>query len=598
MFLSFSQLSPAQGQNPRGDDAVVVTASRIEQQLTDVLPHTTVITRKDIQESRVPDLQSLLRREAGFEFTQNGGIGNVSTVVLRGGSASHTLILIDGIRAGSMTLGTTQIEGIMLDQVERVEIVRGNVSALYGSGALGGVIQIFTKRGKGAPSAEAQVMTGARGTNSVAAGYGGSVGDTRFGLNVSQYRTGGFSAINTKQAPNANPDSDGYLNTSFSGQMVHTLATGHEIGLLAYQNYGEVQFDNAFGARTDRHRAENGVSSYSIYTQNQLTNIWNSRITIGEGSDRGKSFTNGATPTRTDTQNSQLQWQNQFRLAPDHVVTAGLEELQQRVQSTTNYPVRGRDVRGATLGYNGRVDAHQFQTNVRNEMYSDFGRAYTWLGGYGHELSPSWKATAMRSSAFNAPTFNQLYFPGFGNPALKPEKSSSNELGLQYAEGGQLLRIAMFRTDYRDLIQTVSGLPRNVASARIEGTEVSYTGQFSTWDIRASLTLQDPINSVTGAQLRRRAATFWNVVAGTDYMGWRLGAELIVSGTRPDLDIVSSAALDLGSYKLVNLTAKYPLTTKSFVAARLENMFNEKYQLAQGYNTPGRGLFLSLGWQQ
>jgi vitamin B12 transporter len=385
-----------------------------------------------------------------------------------------------------------------------------------------------------------------------------------------------------------------------AGQIARRLADGHEIGLRAYQNYGEVDFDNAFGVASDINRAVNAVSSYALYSNNKLNSNWNSRLTLVEGKDKGKNFTNGGSPARTDTRNTQLQWQNDFTLAPDNVVTAGLERQFQRVQSSTAYPITGRDVRTSMLGYIGRLGAHQFQASIRDENYSDFGRAKTWLGGYGYDFNSTWKATAMRSNAFTAPTFNQLFFPGFGNPNVKPEKSTSNELGLQYAVGGSLLRLATYRTVYRNLIEAPapSFTAQNVASARVEGTELSYTGQFNSWDLRASLTVQDPINSITGAQLRRRGATFGNLVVNANYSGWRLGSEVTMSGTRPDNDIVSGAAVTLGSYKLMNLTARRELGKNAFFAARLENLFDEKYQLAQGFNVPGRGLFLSLGWQQ
>jgi vitamin B12 transporter len=600
VFLSFSLPAAAQSQDENPRNAVVVSASRLEQQLTDTIAHTTVITQKDIRESQVVDLPSLLRREAGFEFVQTGGIGTVTSIFMRGGDGRQVLVLIDGVQAGSATLGTTQIEGVMLEQVERVEIVRGNVSALYGAGAIGGVIQIFTKQGYGAPRAEAQAMVGARGTSSVSAGYRGSVDDTRFSLNVSKFQTSGFSSIDQKKAPNANPDNDGYRNASFSGQIAQRLAEGHEVGLRAYQNYGEVDYDSAFGAPSDINRAENAVSSYSLYSNNRVTSIWNSRLTLAEGNDKGKNFTNGATPTRTDSRNTQWQWQNDLKLAADHVVTAGLERQFQRVQSSTAYPVTGRDVKTSMLAYNGRISAHQLQASIRGDRYSDFGRAKTWLAGYGYDISSNWKATAMRSNAFTAPTFNQLFFPNFGNPNLQPEISTSNELGLQYAVGASLLRAATFRTVYRNLIDTPAPAfrPQNVASARVEGTELSYTGQFEKWDVRASLTVQDPINSVTGAQLRRRGTTFGNLVLGTTFSGWRLGSELNVNGTRPDNDIVSGAPVTLGGYKLVNLTARHEIAKNTYIAARLENLFDEKYQLAQGFNVPGRGLFVSLGWQQ
>ena len=600
VLVSLSAPVFAQQQEDNARRGVVVTASRLEQQLTDTIAHTTVITQKDIRESQIADLPNLLRREAGFEFTQNGGIGSATGIFLRGGAGTQVLVLIDGVRVGSTTLGTTQIEGIMLDQVERVEVVRGNVSALYGAGAIGGVIQVFTKQGDGPPRAEAQLMLGDRGTSRASAGYRGSSGDTRFNFNVTRFETAGFSAIDPKLAPRANPDNDGYRNLSFSGQVSHRLAAGHEVGLRAYQNYGEVKFDNAFGAPADNHRSENSVSSYAIYSNNEIQPFWNSQLTLAEGSDKGKTFTNTAAPTKTDTKNTQLQWQNNFKLAPGHVLTGTLERQEQRVQSTTNYTVKGRNVNSALGAYNGRVGAHQFQASLRNDDYSDFGSARSSLGGYGYDITSDWKVTAMRSNAFRAPSFNELFFPGFGNPNLQPERSNSNEVGLQYAAGPHLLRVTGFRTKYRNLIDSPppTFLPQNVASARVEGNELSYTGQFERWDVRASFTLQDPINAVTGAQLRRRGTNFGNLIASTAVYGWRVGGELIFSGTRPDNDIVSNAPVTLGGYTLLNLTARRQLDKNTFVAARIEKVFAEKYQLAQGFNVPGRGLFVTAGWRQ
>jgi len=601
LSLSISALAQHQDENPR--DAVVVTASRLERQLTDTIAHTTVITDKDIRESQAVDLPSLLHREAGFEFVQNGGVGTTSSIFMRGGDGRQVLILIDGVRAGSATTGTTAIENVMLDQVERVEIVRGNVSALYGAGAIGGVIQIFTKQGHGTPRAQAQAMAGSRGTYRVSAGNAGSVDDTRFSLNVSQFETRGFSAINTQQAPKANPDNDGYKNLSLSGQIAQRLTAGHEIGLRVYQSAGKVEYDNAFGTPTELDNAKNALSNLALYSNNQFTSFWTSHLTFAQGKDKSENFVSGKTPTLFETANTQSFWQNDFSFAKEHVVTAGLERQEQRVDSTTAYTYTGRNVNSMMLSYNGRSGDHQLQASKRRDSYSDFGDADTWLAGYGYDFTPSWKMTAMRSSAFRAPTFNELFFPGFGNPNLQPEKTQSNELGLQYVADGQLLRVVTFRTEYRDLIQSVAVAPGifqalNIGEARVKGTELSYTGQFQGWDMRGSLTAQEPINTATGAQLRRRSKTFGNLVVNTTLSRWRLGSELIASSSRPDNDIVTGAPVTLGGYAVVNLIASYPIEKNLFVAARLENAFDEHYQVAHGFNTPGRGLFVSLNWRQ
>lgn len=602
LFLSVCTSALAQ-QDQDMRDVVVVTASRLDQQLTATIAHTTVITQKDIRESQAVDLPSLLRREAGFEFVQNGGIGTSSSIFMRGGDGRQVLILIDRVRVGSATLGTTPIENVMLDQVERVEIVRGNVSALYGADAIGGVIQIFTKQGRGTPHAEAKAMYGSRGTHRISTGYSGSVDDTSFSVNVSQFQTNGFSAINPQQAPRANPDNDGYHNLSFSGQLAHDLAAGHEVGLRAYQSAGKVQFDNAFGTPTERDNSDNTISSFALYSNNQIASFWNSRFTVAQSSNYSTTFKNDVVSSRFNTRNSQYQWQNDFSLTKDHVVTASLEAQDQQVDSTVSYTRNSRDVRSAMLAYSGRLDAHQLQASSRHDHYSDFGDADTWLAGYGYDINPRWKATAMHSTAFRAPTFNELFFPGFGNPNLQPEKSESNEAGLQYATSNHLMRMTLFRTKYRNLIQTVVVPPstfmaQNVASAQVEGAEMSYTGQFDGWDMRASLTMQDPKDTTTGAQLRRRGKNFGNLVVNTTVASWRVGAEAIVGSSRPDTDIVKGTPVTLGGYTVINLTARYPVSKKTFIAARLENAFDKQYQVAHGFNTPGRGLFVSLNWQQ
>lgn len=581
---------------------VVVTASRLEQPLTDTIAHTTVIDWKQIRESQAVDLPSLLRREASFELVQNGGTGTSASIFLRGAEARQVLVLIDGVRIGSATLGTTAIEHLMLNEIERVEVVRGNVSALYGAGAIGGVIQIFTKQGRGAPHGRAQVTAGSRGTSNVSASYGGDIGDTRFHIGASRFETAGFSAIDTRVAPRANPDDDGYRNRSVSAQLAHTFRAGHEIGLRTYQSNGSTDFDSAFGAPTDVHRLDSELSSYSLYSNNRLATAWTSHLTAAQTTDRSHSYTNNLPPTRFDTRNTQLAWQNDMTIASGHVISAGVEAQQQRVDSTTAYQRTTRDVHSTRVAYNGRIRAHQLQGAARRDHYSDFGDADTWLAGYGYDLTSSWKLTAMRSTAFTAPTFNQLFFPGFGNPALQPEKTHSSEIGIQYAVENHVVRATAFRTQYRNLIQTVFVAPsvsraENVARARVEGTELSYSGRFDDWDVRASVTVQDPVDLATGARLRRRGSTFGNVAASTTVGLWRLGGEVLNGSSRPDANIVTGAPVSLGGYTVVNFTARRPISKTTYVAARMDNAFAAHYTLAHGFNVPPRGVFVSLGWQ-
>lgn len=603
LLSAASSAAVCQTSVPAGDDAVVVTASRLQARLTESIPHTTVITRREITDSQAPDVATLLRRQAGLEVLQNGGLGTQATLSLRGSDPRQVLVLIDGVRAFTATQGTTAIEDIMLDQVERVEIVRGNVSSLYGSAASGGVVQIFTRRRAGPPQADVQAMSGSRGTHRLAASYGGAVGDTRFNVGASQIRSRGFSAIDPAAAPRANSDDDGYRNQSINGSLEQRLAPGHELGLRLFHTQSDVDFDSASAPSTQAtvHTAANLLEAIAFQSSNQLTGSWKSTLKLAQGKQFNENLTNGNGLTRFNTRNRQIAWQNDVAVTGEHVISLGLEREEQRVQSTTAYARNARDLNSGFLAYNGRAERHSFQASLRNDRYSDFGGAVTRFLGYGFELMPAWKVLASASTAFIAPTFNQLFFPGFGNPSLVPEHAKSVEAGVQYAEAEQVVRVSAYRTRYRDLIETVQVAPsifsaQNVSRAQVDGLEASYTGTIAGWEVRSSLTRQDPVNLVTGTGLRRRGKLFGSVAANRSFGPWRVGASLYATDTRPDITITGGRNVELAGYTVADLTARYSFSRDLYLAARLENALNERYEVIHGFKTAPRGVFVTLGW--
>jgi vitamin B12 transporter len=581
----------------QGDDAVVVTASRTEQRMRDAIPHTTVITRREIRDSGAVDLPTILRKEAGFEFSQTGGVGATSSTFLRGAATNQVLVLVDGVRVSSLATGATALDQLMLDQIERVEIVRGGVSSLYGSGAIGGVIQVFTHRGQ--REAGGSVMAGAaeEGTQRLSAGYSGSfgaAGDTRFSLNLSHYKTDGFSAQNPANSPTTNPDRDGYRNLSLSGSLAHRFAPGHEAGMRFLSSQGRVEFDNAFAASVnDKHTADAEVGMLTFHTNNRLASIWNSRLSYSLGRDRYDGYLNGSVTSRTTSRNTQVAWLNDFALAA-HTLTAGVERLEQEVSSTTAYVRPGRDVSALFGGYRGRFGKHAVQLNVRNEYYSDFGKARTHFGGYGYDLTDRVRFSASSSKAFRAPTFNELFFPGSGNPNLRPERSRHLEAGVQYATGPHLLRVVAFHARIEDLINPFPVV--NINRATIDGIETSYRGTLWGAEVKASLTVQDPVQHTpsTHLQLVRRAKTFGSLGVAKSFGALRLGAELLASAPRFDNTVVTAARVELTRYEVVNFTARYDLGRRTSVLGRLENAFDKRYELAQGFNTQGRKASINL----
>jgi vitamin B12 transporter len=582
-------------------DAVVITASRTEQRLRDAIPHTTVLTRRDIRDSQATDLPGLLQREGGFEFAQNGGVGAVTGVFMRGGRSAQALVLVDGVRIEDAGFGATAIQHILLDEVDRIEIVRGNVSSLYGSAAIGGVIQIFTRRGEGAPAPAVEAMAGSRGTSKLSVGYGGRVGDTRFSFSASRFDTDGFSAIDPRLAPGANPDRDGYENARLAGSLSHHLSARNEVGLILYSTQGRVEFDSAFDAPTDTHVSKQDLEAVSAWWEARPLERWKSRVVVGQGTDYRTDFLNGAVTSVSNTRNRQASWDNDVRVTPEHRISLGLEVLRQELANSAFTQRLDRDVDVLRAGYVARLDRHSLQLNGRSEDYSDFGKADTYFAGYGIDLTETWRLTASAGSAFRAPTFQDLF--GFGgNPALRPERARTKELGAQWASGRHRARLVAFDTKYQDAItfDLATFTVRNVREASVEGAELSYSGQVSGFDVRASLTSQKAIEQEPGAQplpAVRRAKTHSALSVHRSLGQWRIGGEILSSGPRPDNDIQTFARVQEAGFAVVNLTARYQYDRHVYAAVKLENALDEEYRLVNGFNTAGRGLFASIGWQ-
>jgi vitamin B12 transporter len=589
------------------DDAVVVTASRTQQRLRDAIPHTTVLTEKEIRDSQAVDLPSLLRSEAGFEMAQTGGVGSVpSPLALRGSTSARTLVLIDGVRIEDAGFSSTALQHIMLDQVERVEIVRGNVSSLYGSNAVGGVIQVFTKRGQGDPAPSASVMAGSRNTSDVHVGYAGEAGNTRFSLSASRFDTKGFSSIDPAAAPLANPDPDGYRNQGLSFSVSHKLNSVHEFGVALFNTEAWLDYDQpSFALPTDEQRSNQQMSMLQGWWEARLVEQWKSRVTAAENKDHRTDTLNGGFFSKSNTRTRQLIWDNEVRVSPPHVFTVGIEGRNQTLDSGSVFggdPLRERDVNAGRVGYLGRIGDHTLQANYRYEDYSDFGAEGTYFLGYGYDLTRAWRFTLSHATAFRAPTFLDLD-PVFGNPNLQPERSKTNELGVQWASGPHRLRVTYFDTEYQDAIVLDNlFIPQNVQSASNQGVETSYNGVLLGIDLRASLTFQDPVEqdrtNLPAQQALRRAKTLAALSVFKSFGALRLGGDWRYSGERRDQSITNSTVTVFEpAYNVLNLMARCQLSKNLYFGARLENALDEGYRLVSGYNTAGRGVFFTAGWQ-
>ena len=573
---------------------VVISASRTEQRIQDALPATTLITRADIDRAQAVDLPSLIRNVTGIEIVQNGGAGTVSSAFIRGAESRHTLVLVDGIPINNLNFSAAALEHIPLVNVERIEVVRGNVSSLYGSNALGGVIQIFTRDAGTSPWTSLIAQVGSRGLVDVS-GSTGVKKESGLALTASaqtlHYQ--GFNAINQKELPGTNPDRDGYSRRVLSAGVSQDLSQLGRIGLKLSESKGVTEYDSQFGPATQTDKSNFALTNASLYGQFKLASDLQLDANMGQTSDSlDASVTAYPYRIKSSSQNSSLGLT--WRALQGHIVTAGYETTTQRLDSDTVYKKTERTLNASRLGYLINQGDHLLQINLRQDDYSDFGMATTGLFGYGYRLTPTVRVSANTSTGFMAPTFNDLYYPYGGNPNLRPEHLRSNEIAAQYASGAHDLRVTYFDNQFTDLIGNNSSYVRtNIAKAQNKGVELIYLGKFASSTINAGFTSQDPLNSITQKQLDRRAKTLANFGLNQDLGAWKVGAQTRYSSERPD----SAQTKTLSAYFVSDLTTSYQLSRDLKLIGRINNVFDRKFETAYGYKQERRGVFAGLNWQ-
>ena len=581
-------------------DPVVVTTTGYPQPLADSIAHSTVLTREDIERSQAVDLPSLLAREAGLQMTRNGGRGAATTLFLRGAPSSQVLLLIDGVpQTRQDATGALSVEHLMLDQVDRVEVVRGNVSAIYGSGAIGGVIQVFTRRGAGAPGGDVTVEGGSYGYGRLGANASGQFGDTRLAVGIAGQRSRGFSAQDPVVNPAVNPDNDGYRNGSGSASISHDWAAGHTVGAVVTQSDGRLDYDSGFATPADLQTSRTKITTARLTSSDQFTADWRSQLSYGWQQDDSQFEEGGAFgySSHYTSGNELLNWSHRYTLNPDWKLSAGLEWQRQSIATDDGFGGvydQSRNVGAVFAGAQGQVGPGSVQLNLRYDDVGGIGGQTTGYLGGALQLAPQWRVNASVSSAFNAPPLGYLYAPYFGNPALQAEEARSVELGLQYAADGHLLRATLFKSRVRNefLYDMQTNVIENIASTNNQGLELSYSGVVGSTELGAGLTVQDPVNADTGDRLLRRAGTLASATVWQPVGAWRFGAQWAYVGPRTDVGQVR-----LGSYSLIDLLAQWDVAQGVQIFGRIENLLDANYQTAFGYPQASLGGFIGLRWK-
>lgn len=573
-------------------DNIVVTATRISQNPLKSLNDVSIITRSDIDNSNAQSLPELLQQTIGIETMSSGGSGTQSKLFLRGTNSRQVVVLIDGVRTVSATLGESSYNHIPLSQIDRVEVVRGSASSVYGADAIGGVVQIFTRKPKdGAAHGSIGAKVGTDGQRGVDANVGGRVGDFSYQLSAGTERTdGGFSATNKDNLWGYNPDEDGYKNKNVSGRLAYEWAEGHEISANALRVRGDAEIDSS-GADNENYITD--LSQFSIASRDKITNDIQSNLNLSISRDKGNNQTNGKSSFYANSKDTRAQW----IVNGDHENIqwqAGTEWLKQEVESDTDYARKSRINRAFFGAVNGNFNRFLVESSLRQDRDSQYGHHTTGRLALGYEITEQLVGRISYGTAFRVPNFNDLYYPadqwgGGGNPNLSPEKSRAWEAGLKYHTQDLSIDWTVFHTKLTDMI---NGWPaQNIDKATIVGTSIGASKQWQQVKLYGNVTYQDPRDESNEKLLVQRARVLGNI--GVDYQPhehWRLNTNLHVRGR----SFNDTKNLDnLGGYAILGAGVEYKPSEQWSVKLSGNNLLDKQYTTVRGYNTQGRSVLLS-----
>ena len=560
---------------------IIVTATRTAQTVDDSLASVTVITEEQIAQQQVNDLRELLTSISGIDMTNNGGLGKATSMFMRGTSSSHVLVMIDGIKVGSATNGNIAFQHIPVSQIERIEIIRGPRSSLYGSEAVGGVIQIFTKKGKKQEEANFEIGFGSYATNKIAAGVSGRSGDTSYSINANHLKTNGFDAKD-----DAETDNDGYDNNSVTFNVNHQISKTSSIQINSMRANGHTAFDSFYN-NNDYVQQTTGLQ----YTLAPLSN-WNMRFNVSNSKDESENFSGITFQTRYNTTRTNYLWQNDLNIGTNQILTVGADYQNDEVESTTTYNESSRDNTAFFVQHQWNGNGNDLQVALRNDDNQAFGTHATGNIAWGYDFSNTSRIITSYGSAFKAPTFNDLYWPGAGNLNLKPEESETTEIELRKKHSWGNASISLYQTKIDNLI--ANWPPTNVNKAEINGMEIRLGTEFAGWKTQAEISLLEPKDKNTGKILQRRSQESLRINMDKNSGKWTTGLSFISQGHRYD---DTDNLIKISGYEIVNLRASYAFSKKTFIKWKIENLFDKEYETAKGYNNAGISGLISVVYQ-
>ena len=574
------------------DEVLVVTANQMQQNINDTLTDVEIINRQDIERLQPQSFVDLLVNIAGIDVVQKGGPGQDTSIFSRGTNSNQLLILIDGVRVGSATLGGKSVANIAISQIERIEIVKGPRAALWGSDAIGGVIQIFTRRYQ---SGEHRIAlgVGSNATRDIDASIG--FGNESFSntLTYSHSQTDGFDAH-----IDAETDDDGYETDSFSIRGDYKLSANGSLDWVAQSDKGESEFDTTWGGNI----LEFNNHLWNIRYTHKMNN-WDHQVSASSSRDQNFTFGNGVARSAAEifeTRRDQYKFITRNTISNSLSVAGGFEWFTDNVEkSTSGYTLTERTTKSAHVNASYIGDKFLAEFAVRYDDVEAVADDTTINLGLGYRFSVQHQLSINYGEGFKAPTFNDLYFPWGGNPDLKFETSENKELVYKGFYNTGNLTVSVYDSEVDDLIQwipDVNGIwaPQNIGHADISGIEASYNiayGDFSHKFTASSISSED---GTTGKQLQLRAKTHFGYEISYASDSFDIFTQFQYVGERPDTDFQTWMPTMLGSYTQINVGASYSFDKQWQLKLKVSDALDENPTLVSGYNTPGRTFYLTL----
>lgn len=608
VFLSLSlSLSSASAEEAADLDRVVVTGTRTALTVDQSLAAVEVIDHDEIQRSQARSLQDLLRGRAGIDLSNQGGGGKVSTLFLRGTESDHTLFLVDGVRMGSATSGLTALQDLPLELIERIEIVRGPRSSLYGSEAIGGVIQVFTRGAREGLQPRAHLGAGSHGFREAGAGLDWGNARAWLGVDASHQRSDGISACRGIGAPvyagcgmhAPDPDLDGYEQDAISLRAGLRPVDGWSADARVLRSEGHNQFDAdpMWGLPDSSNTVQQVVGGKLRHDAGGAVAL---QFTVGRNTDTSDNYIAGRYNDRFATTRDGAGVQADWRIASGQLLTLGSDWARDRADVDGPFATfdANRGNRAVFAQYQGAFGRHDVQLALRHDDNDQFGGRDTGSLAWGVDFARGLRLTASHGSAFKAPTFNELYYPYYGNDALRPETSRSSELGLARRSGAWHWQANAYETRIEDLIVYDPHLfvANNIEQGRIRGLELGGGATVAGWTLAAQATWLDARNESEanhGNRLPRRASRGVRVDADRESGRWRLGATLNAKGAMFD---DAGNTLRLPGYATVDLRAEVALAGGWTFQAGLRNAFDRDHETVAFYAQPGRELNATFRW--